>query len=93
MIRAKTIYNAYPYSEELSVTPPEADEPFDVWFQRIRSELPECGDGLFRYLLTELFEGGEVADDTFTTDPDDFIQLIERCREDLQKVIDALRAI
>lgn len=91
MILASTIYNSYPYALEMDIDPPEEKEPFDVWFQRVREDLPGCGDALFRYLLIELFEGGEMENGTFTDDPAVFVRLLKRSQDDIQKVIEALK--
>jgi hypothetical protein len=80
MLLAKTVYSAYPYSDELDIDPPEPNETLESWYSRIQGDLAECGDTLFAAILCELNE----------TIDDRPVRALRRFQDDVEIIIQSL---
>jgi len=79
MIKAKTIFDAYPDSDLLSLLPPSDDATVGEYLKTCDADF---GDTLFLFILKELNDDCEDADDAF--------RRINNAIEQLTAVRDAL---
>ncbi len=54
---AKVIYDAYPHSDLLPVDPDTDCQNMETLLAKVTSD--NIGDGLFKFIVTEIVEGGE----------------------------------
>ena len=80
---ARVIYDAYPHADLLPIDPEQDCHNLNDLLAKVTGE--NIGDGLFRFIVVEIFEGGEST-------VDGAIRVIERAREDVEAVLQALRA-
>ena len=80
---ARIIYDAYPHSDLLLIDPERDCRNLQTLLAKVTNE--NIGDGLFRFIVVEIVEGGEST-------VDGAIRVIERAREDVEAVLQALRA-
>lgn len=79
---AKLLYEAYPHSDLLPIDPGWDCCDLGALLERVTTH--DIGDGLFRFMVVEIVEGGES---TLTG----AIRVMARARDDVQAVLDALR--
>ena len=79
---ARIIYDAYPHSDLLPVDPEQDCGSLQTLLAKVNSE--NIGDGLFKFMVIEIVEGGEST-------LDGAIRVMERAREDVEAVLQALR--
>ena len=80
---ARVIYDAYPHADLLPIDPDKDCQNLQELLAKVTGE--NIGDGLFRFIVVEIVEGGEST-------VDGAIRVIERAREDVEAVLQALRA-
>jgi hypothetical protein len=80
---ARIIYDAYPHADLLPIDPEQDCRNLQTLFAKVTSE--NIGDGLFRFIVVEIAEGGEGT-------VDGAIRVMERAREDIEAVLQALQA-
>ena len=81
---ARIIYDAYPHADLLAIDPDQDCRNLQTLLSKVTSE--NIGDGLFKFMVIEIIEGGEST-------LDGAIQVMERSREDVESVLQALRAV
>jgi len=79
---ARVIYDAYPHADLLPVDPEQDCQNLQVLLAKVTGE--NIGDGLFRFIVVEIIEGGEST-------RDGAIRVIERAKEDIEAVLQALQ--
>ena len=79
---AHIIYDAYPHSDLLPVDPDQDCRNLQTLLSKVTGE--NIGDGLFKFMVVEIIEGGESTLDGAT-------RVLERAREDVEAVLQALR--
>jgi len=79
---ARIIYDAYPHSDLLPVDPDQDCRDLQTLLAKVNSE--NIGDGLFKFMVVEIIEGGESTLDGAN-------RVVERAREDVEAVLQALR--
>lgn len=80
---ARVIYDAYPHTDLLPIDPERDCRNLQTLLTKITSE--NIGDGLFKFMVVEIVEGGEST-------LDGAIRVMERAREDVETVLRALQA-
>jgi hypothetical protein len=80
---ARVIYDAYPHSDLLPIDPEQDCLSLQTLLAKVTSE--NIGDGLFTFLVVEIVEGGEST-------LDGAIRVMERAREDVEVILQALQA-
>ncbi len=80
---ARVIYDAYPHADLLPIDPEQDCRSLQDLLTKVTGD--NIGDGLFKFMVVEIVEGGES---TF----DGAIRVMERAREDVETVLQALRA-
>ncbi len=80
---ARIIYDAYPHSDLLPIEPDKDCRNLDVLLAKVSDD--NIGDGLFKFIVTEIVEGGEGT-------LDGAIHVTEQAREDVESVLQALYA-
>ena len=80
---ARLIYDAYPHSDLLPIDPEQDCRNLKTLLAKVTSE--NIGDSLFKFIVVEIVEGGEST-------LDGAIRVMERAREDLEAVLQALQA-
>ena len=93
MNEAQVIYQSYPGADSINISRVAGCGDIESLYEKCRQH--ESGDPLFDFLVIEYVEGGEVVFDNngepdTKIDPDQGIHALERARDDLQAVIDAL---
>jgi hypothetical protein len=78
---ARIVYEAYPHSDLLPLDPDSDCRDLRTLMHRVWGD--GIGDGLFRFLVIEMVEGGEG---TFSW----AIRVITRARDDVEAVLQAL---
>ena len=78
---ARIVYYAYPHSDLLPIDPERDCRSLQILAQKVAAE--NCGDGLFRFLVVEIVEGGEGT-------LDGAVRVVRQARDDVQAVLDAL---
>jgi hypothetical protein len=81
---ARIIYDAYPHADLLPIDPEHDCQNLQTLLSKVNSE--NIGDGLFRFIVVEIVEGGEST-------LDGAIRVMERAREDVEVVLQALGAV
>jgi len=79
---ARIIYDAYPHADLLAIDPDQDCRNLQTLLSKVTGE--NIGDGLFKFMVIEIIEGRESA-------LDGAIRVIERAREDVEAVLQALR--
>ncbi len=80
---ARVIYDAYPHADLLPIDPDRDCRNLQILLARVNGE--NIGDGLFRFMVVEIVEGGEST-------MDGAIRVLQRAREDVEAVLQALYA-
>ena len=81
---ARIIYDAYPHADLLPIDPERDCGSLQTLLARVTGE--NIGDGLFKFMVVEIVEGGE-------SNLAGAIQVLERAREDVEAVLQALQAV
>jgi len=79
---ARIIYDAYPHADLLPIDPDQDCRNLQTLVSKVTGE--NIGDGLFKFMVIEIVEGGEST-------LDGAIRAMERAREDVEAVLQALR--
>ena len=79
---ARIIYDAYPHADLLPIDPEQDCGNLQTLLSKVTGE--NIGDGLFKFMVIEIVEGGEST-------LDGAIRVMERAREDVEAVLQALR--
>ena len=79
---APIVYDAYPHSDLLPIDPEQDCSSLQNLLEKVTAE--NIGDGLFRFLVVEIVEGGESS-------LDGAIRVLERAKADVDAVLQALR--
>ena len=79
---ARIIYDAYPHADLLPIDPDQDCRNLQTLLSKVTGE--NLGDGLFKFMIVEIIEGGESTLDGAT-------RVMERAREDTEAVLQALR--
>ena len=80
---ARIIYDAYPHADLLPIDPEQDCRSLQELLAIVTGE--NIGDGLFKFMVVEIVEGGEST-------VDGAIRVMERAREDVEAVLQALHA-
>ena len=80
---ARIIYDAYPHVDLLPIDPEQDCCNIQSLLGKVTNE--NIGDDLFKFIVVEIVEGGEGT-------LDGAIRVMERTREDVETVLQALRA-
>ena len=78
---ARIVYDAYPHSDLLPIDPERDCRSLQSLMKKASSE--NIGDGLFRFLVVEIVEGGEGT-------LDGAVRVVRQAQDDVQAVLDAL---
>jgi hypothetical protein len=78
---ARVIYDAYPHSDLLPIDPEQDCRNLQTLFAKVTNE--NIGDGLFKFIVIEIVEGGEGH-------LDGAIRVMKRAKEDVEAVLQAL---
>ncbi len=81
---ARVIYDAYPHADLLPIDPDRDCRSLQDLLAKVTNK--NIGDGLFKFIVVEIVEGGEST-------VDGAIRVMERAREDLEAVLQALQAV
>jgi len=81
---ARIIYDAYPHVDLLPIDPDQDCRNLQTLLSKVTGE--NIGDGLFKFMVVEIIEGGE-------SNLAGAIQVLERAREDVEAVLQALQAV
>lgn len=79
---ARIIYDAYPHADLLAIDPDQDCRNLQTLLSKVTGE--NIGDGLFKFMVIEIIEGGESTLDRA-------IRVMERAREDVEAVLQALQ--
>ena len=79
---ARIIYDAYPHADLLPIDSEQDYGSLQTLLAKVNSE--NIGDGLFKFMVVEIVEGGEST-------LDGAIRVIERASKDVEAVLQALR--
>ena len=79
---ARLVYDAYPHSDLLPVDPEQDCRSLESLLAKVTRD--NIGDGLFRFIIVEIVEGGEST-------LDGAIRVLEQARADVEAVLDALQ--
>ncbi len=79
---ARVIYDAYPHADLLPLDPEQDCRDLRNLFAKVTTD--NIGDGLFKFIVVEIVEGGEST-------LDGAIRVMERAREDIEAVLQALQ--
>ena len=80
---ARIIYDAYPHADLLPIDPDQDCRNLQTLLSKVTGE--NIGDGLFRFMVIEIIEGGEST-------LDGTIRVMKRAREDVEAVLQSLHA-
>jgi hypothetical protein len=80
---ARIIYDAYPHVDLLPIDPEQDCRSLQDLLAKVTSE--NIGDGLFKFIVVEIVEGGECT-------LDGAIRVMEQARADMKAVLQALQA-
>ena len=80
---SRIIYDAYPHADLLPIDPDRDCRSLQDLLAKVTNE--NIGDGLFKFIVVEIVEGGEST-------VDGAIRVMKRAREDLEAVLQALQA-
>jgi hypothetical protein len=78
---ARIVYDSYPHSDLLAIDPDADCRDLQTLMHRVQGD--GMGDGLFRFLVIEIVEGGEGT-------PSGAIRVLRRARDDVDAVLGAL---
>ncbi len=78
---ARIIYDAYPHRDLLPVDPDTDCQNMETLLAKVTND--NIGDGLFKFIVTEIAEGGEET-------LDGAIRVTEQAEEDVESVLQAL---
>ncbi len=81
---ARIIYDAYPHADLLPIDPDQDCRNLQTLLSKVTGE--NIGDGLFKFMVVEIIEGGESTLDGAT-------RVMERAREDVEAVLQALQTV
>jgi len=79
---ARIIYDAYPHADLLPVDPEKDCRDLQTLLAKVNSE--NIGDGLFKFMVVDIVEGGEST-------LDGAIRVLKRARTDVEAVLQALQ--
>ena len=79
---ARIVYDAYPHSDLLPIDPEQDCRTLRSLLDRVTGE--NIGDGLFKFMVVEIVEGGEG---TVTG----AVRVLEQARADVEAVLQALQ--
>ena len=79
---ARIIYEAYPHSDLLPIDPDTDCKNMETLLGKVNDD--NIGDGLFKFIVIEIVEGGECT-------LDGAVRVIERARDDIESVLQALQ--
>ena len=79
---ARLVYDAYPHSDLLPIDPDKDCQNIQTLLAKVNNE--NIGDGLFRFIVTEIFEGGEGK-------ITGAILVMEQAKKDIEAVLLALQ--
>ena len=79
---ARIVYDAYPHSDLLPIDPDQDCRTLRNLLDRVTSE--NIGDGLFKFIVVEIVEGGEGT-------VSGAIRVLEQAGTDVEAVLQALR--
>ena len=79
---ARIVYDAYPHSDLLPIDPEKDCDSLQNLLAKVTTA--NIGDGLFRFLIIEIAEGGESS-------LDGAIRVLERAKADVDAVLQSLR--
>jgi hypothetical protein len=79
---ARIVYDAYPHSDLLPIDPERDCRSLRALWARVTAD--NIGDGLFRFMVVEIVEGGEGT-------LDGAIRVLEQAKADVAAVLQALR--
>jgi len=79
---ARVIYDAYPQADLLPIDPEQDCRNLKTLLAKVTAD--NIGDGLFRFIVVEIIEGGEST-------LDGAIRVMERARDDVEAVLQALQ--
>ena len=80
---ARVIYDAYPNADLLPIDPEHDCRDLQTLLAKVTAD--NIGDSLFKFIVVEIVEGGESS-------LNGAIRVIERAREDVEAVLQALQA-
>ena len=80
---ARIIYDAYPHADLLPLDPDQDCRSLQSLLSKVTGE--NIGDGLFKFMVVEVIEGGEST-------MDGAIRVLEQARTDVETVLQALQA-
>lgn len=80
---ARIIYDAYPHADLLPINPDQDCRSLQSLLSKVTGE--NIGDGLFKFIVVEVIEGGEST-------LDGAIRVLEQARTDVETVLQALQA-
>lgn len=80
---ARIIYDAYPHADLLPIDPDQDCRSLQSLLSKVSGE--NIGDGLFKFMVVEVIEGGEST-------LDGAIRVLEQARTDVETVLQALQA-
>jgi hypothetical protein len=81
---ARIIYDAYPHADLLPIEPDQDCRSLQALLIKVTGD--NIGDSLFRFIVVEIVEGGEST-------VNGAIRVMERAREDVEAVLQALQAV
>jgi hypothetical protein len=79
---ARIIYDAYPHADLLPINPDQDCRSLQSLLSKVTGE--NIGDGLFKFMVVEVIEGGEST-------LDGAIRVLEQARTDVETVLQALQ--
>ena len=79
---ARVIYDAYPHADLLPIDTEQDCQNLQVLLAKVTGE--NIGDGLFRFIVVEIVEGGEST-------LNGAIRVMDRARDDVEAVLQALQ--
>jgi len=79
---ARIVYDAYPHADLLPVDPEQDCRSLQNLLKKVSTE--NVGDGLFKFLVVEIVEGGEAT-------VEGAIRVLEQAKGDVEAVLEALR--
>jgi hypothetical protein len=79
---ARIVYDAYPHSDLLPIDPGQDCRTLQTLLARVTGE--NIGDGLFRFMVVEIVEGGEST-------IRGAIRVLEQAKADVEAVLQALQ--
>ena len=80
---ARIIYDAYPHADLLPIDPDQDCHSLQSLLSKVSGE--NIGDGLFKFMVVEVIEGGEST-------LDGAIRVLDQARTDVETVLQALQA-